>query len=79
MSETIHNPDQYMGDLRQILAQGRKRLALFAGAGTPAGILVNEQNTIATDGSSLIPITSVLTPKVLENLKAKHGEVLRHY
>lgn len=38
MTKTVHNPDQYMSDLRQILAQGRKRLAILVGAGAPLSI-----------------------------------------
>ncbi|MBW2663936.1 MAG: hypothetical protein JRD93_18645 [Deltaproteobacteria bacterium] len=38
METTVHNPDRYMGDLRQILAQGRKRIGLLIGAGAPASI-----------------------------------------
>jgi len=38
MTVSIHNPDQYMASLRQIIAQGRKRIGLLVGAGAPAGI-----------------------------------------
>ena len=38
METTVHNPDRYMGDLRQILARGRKRIGLLIGAGAPASI-----------------------------------------
>lgn len=38
MTVSIHNPDQYMASLRQIIAQGRKRIGLLVGAGEPAGI-----------------------------------------
>ena len=34
---TIHNPDLYMADLRQILSQGRNRLGLLVGARRPNG------------------------------------------
>lgn len=40
-SMTLHNPDRYMVDLRQILSQGRKRRGLFVGAGAPMAILIN--------------------------------------
>jgi hypothetical protein len=39
MAETVHNPDRYIGDLRQILAQGRKRIGILIGAGGPASVL----------------------------------------
>ena len=34
---TIHNPDRYMADLRQILSQGRKRIGVLIGAGRANG------------------------------------------
>lgn len=37
MTVSVHNPDQYMASLRQIIAQGRKRIGLLVGAGAPAG------------------------------------------
>jgi hypothetical protein len=40
---TVHNPDRYMADLRQILSQGRKRIGLFVGAGAPVGVKVNDE------------------------------------
>lgn len=38
MTVSVHNPDQYMASLRQIIAQGRKRIGLLVGEGAPAGI-----------------------------------------
>jgi hypothetical protein len=38
---TIHNPDRFMVDLRQILTQGRKRIGLLIGAGAPVALKVN--------------------------------------
>ena len=77
MTQTIHNPDQYMSDLRQILAQGRKRLGLLLGAGAPASILINRTTgQISADGISLIPTIAGLTSNVLFALKEKYGEVL---
>lgn len=35
MTVSVHNPDQYMASLRQIIAQGRKRIGLLVGAGAP--------------------------------------------
>ena len=40
---TLHNPDRLMADLRQILAQGRKRIGLLIGAGAPVAVRVNEE------------------------------------
>ncbi len=38
MTVSVHNPDQYMASLRQIIAPGRERIGLLVGAGAPAGI-----------------------------------------
>jgi len=38
MTVSVHNPGQHMDSLRQIIAQGRKRIGLLVGAGAPAGI-----------------------------------------
>lgn len=63
MPVTVHNPDQYMAALRQIIAQGRKRIGLLVGAGAPAGIFPNG------DGKPLIPAVAGLTEMVLTALK----------
>jgi hypothetical protein len=77
MPQTIHNPDQYMSDLRQILAQGRKRLGILVGAGAPAGILINKSDgRLKADGVPLIPIISQLTTEVTTALATKHGATL---
>lgn len=66
----VHDPDQYMASLRQIVAQGRKRLGLIVGAGAPL--------TIKKPGSDepLIPAVEGLTRKVLLTLKPKYGATL---
>ncbi|MCX7047660.1 MAG: SIR2 family protein [Candidatus Sumerlaeota bacterium] len=68
MSLNVHNPDQYMASLRQIIAQGRKRLGLLVGAGAPAGILVADY--------PLIPAVDGLTEMVLKTLAADYGKTL---
>ena len=35
MTVSVHNPDQYMASLGQIIAQGRKRIGLLVGAAGP--------------------------------------------
>jgi len=70
MSVTVHNPDQYIGSLRQIIAQGRKRLGLLLGAGAPASIS-------ASGGGPLIPTTDGLTNIVLTALDGTYGSALR--
>lgn len=77
MSQTIHNPDQYMSDLRQILAQGRKRLGLLLGAGAPASMLVDKSTgDLKSDGVPLIPVTAEITRSVLKALSSNYGSVL---
>lgn len=66
----VHNPDQYMASLRQIIAQGRKRIGLIVGAGAPVGI-----KKPGTD-ECLIPAVARLTDMVLLSLKEKYGATL---
>lgn len=70
MAISVHNPDQYMASLRQILAQSRKRIGLLVGAGAPAGV------PGASGKPPLIPAVAALTTQVLDALKASHGPVL---
>ncbi len=68
-SESVHNPDRFMADLRQILSQGRKRIGLLIGAGAPASISVNENNQIVEEPwRPLIPDVDGLTTGVIESL-----------
>ena len=67
----VHNPDQYMASLRQIIAQGRKRIGLIIGAGAPVGI----QKPGTTD--SLIPAVEGLTKAILATLDEKYGTTLK--
>jgi SIR2-like domain len=72
---TIHNPDQYMADLRQILAQGRKRLGIFIGAGGPADVCLDKKTgKISSVGEPLIPTIDKLTEKVLTVLDEQYSE-----
>ena len=70
MTVDVHNPDHYMASLRQLIAQGRKRIGLLVGAGGPAGIL-----NPAT-GLPLIPAVQGLTETVLADLHGKYGATL---
>lgn len=70
MSVSVHNPDHYMASLRQIIAQGRKRIGLLVGAGAPAGIFPPGGN------KPLIPAVAGLTDMVMEALKAEYGTTL---
>lgn len=69
MSVAVHNPDQYMGSLRQIIAQGRKRIGLLVGAGGPASVS-------APGGGPLIPTIENLTQAVLAALNERYGSPL---
>ena len=66
----VHNPDQYMVSLRQIIAQGRKRIGMIVGAGVPAGI------TKPKSEDSLIPTVAGLTTSVVDALKGEFGHTL---
>ena len=62
---TIHNPDLYMADLRQILSQGRKRIGILIGAGAPTAIRVDGENHLVEEGGHpLIPAVAGLTAAV---------------
>ena len=63
MTVTVHNPDQYMASLRQIIGQGRKRIGFLVGAGVPAGL------SSADRTGPLIPAVAGLTTSVLDSLK----------
>jgi len=69
---SIHNPDRYMADLRQILSQGRKRIGILIGAGAPTAIRVDEHNRLTElDGHPLIPDIAGLTDAVIDALTEK--------
>lgn len=69
MPITVHNPDRYMAELRQILAQGRKRIGLLLGAGAPASLTVDrDTGCLDPDGEVLIPTIAGLTSRVLDEL-----------
>jgi len=61
----VHNPDQYMASLRQIIAQGRKRIGMIIGAGAPVGIKNPKTN------KPLIPTITDLTKAIVGELKLK--------
>ena len=65
---TLHNPDRFMVDLRQILSQGKKRIALLIGAGAPVSIRTNLEGRIDEAGSPLIPDIARLTDLVVGKL-----------
>lgn len=77
MIATLHNPDRFMIDLRQILSQGRKRIGLLIGAGAPTALKVNDKNELHADGEPIIPDATGLTSVVLDALPTEDKEVLR--
>ncbi len=70
MTETKHNLDQHMSDLRQIVAQGKKRIGILLGAGAPASIKVGDKS------EALIPMISDLTKDVKEALSKDKNELI---
>lgn len=74
MNETIHNLDQYMSDLRQILAQGRKRIGILIGAGAPVGININQNGD---EHTPLIPAIDGLTKQVVDALPDEKKTILK--
>lgn len=70
MSVSVHNPDVYMSDLRQIIAQGRKRIGFLIGAGAPAAIRLAPDGSRNPTGTPLIPTVQKLTELVIVSLDA---------
>jgi hypothetical protein len=66
--ETIHDPDRFMADLRQILSQGRKRIGLLVGAGAPLSLKLDVNGKLADTGAPLIPGVDELTALVMRGL-----------
>ncbi|ARL61651.1 SIR2 family NAD-dependent protein deacylase [Burkholderia pseudomallei] len=57
-----------MSDLRQILSQGRKRIALLVGAGAPLAIRVDAEGRLSDAGAPLIPGVEDLTRAAIAGL-----------
>ncbi|WP_275255267.1 SIR2 family protein [Achromobacter xylosoxidans] len=69
---TLHNPDRFMSDLRQILSQGRKRIGFLVGAGAPMSIRVDGAGKLVSDGGrSLMPGVEALTAQAIEALSGQ--------
>lgn len=70
MDNTVHNPDQYMFDFRQIITNGRKKVGLLIGAGAPVSINMGT----GEDYVPLIPniegLTNCVRDKLDKNSKA---------
>jgi hypothetical protein len=67
--QTVHDPDRFIADLRQILSQGRKRIGLIVGAGAPMSIKVDANGKLSETGASLIPGVNQLTNLVCTELQ----------
>lgn len=74
--ETVHNPDRFMADLRQILAQGRKRIGLLVGAGAPLSIRVDADGRLSPSGTPLIPGVADLTKEVVDSLDGDNAAAI---
>ncbi|WP_239025213.1 SIR2 family NAD-dependent protein deacylase [Rhodoligotrophos defluvii] len=71
--DTVHNPDRFMADLRQILSQGRKRIGVLIGAGGPLSVRVDATGKLDPNGQALIPGVNVLTDQALLKLTGTEG------
>ncbi|MYH90939.1 MAG: SIR2 family protein [Gammaproteobacteria bacterium] len=65
-----------MVDLRQILSQGRKRIAFLIGAGAPVSIRINTEGRIDENGNPLIPNVAQLTDLVVNKLEESDKRVI---
>ncbi|EGQ9502550.1 SIR2 family protein [Vibrio parahaemolyticus] len=65
MTETVHNPDQYMYDFRHLITHSRKKIGILVGAGAPVSINVGD----AGNWKSLIPDIKGLTNIVEQRLE----------
>ena len=74
---TIHNPDHYMAALRQILAQGRKRIGMLIGAGAPTAIRIDGDGHIVEGGGQpLVPDVAGLTTAVVGALSSDDKAII---
>jgi len=75
-NNTVHNPDRYMSDLRQILSQGKKRIGLLVGAGAPVSMSVDEDGKLSGEGDPIIPDVARLTTSVIDDLDKQDTDVI---
>ena len=71
--DTVHNPDRFMADLRQILSQGRKRIGILIGAGGPLSVRVDTSGKLDPTGQALIPGVNDLTNQALQTLSGNEA------
>ncbi|MCE0802406.1 SIR2 family protein [Buttiauxella sp. S04-F03] len=64
MSASVHNPDTYMFDFRQLVTNGRKKIGILIGAGAPVSINIGKGEQY----EPLIPNIEGLTKHVKQSL-----------
>jgi hypothetical protein len=74
--ETVHNPDRFMADLRQIFSQGRKRIGFLVGAGAPISIRVDSDGKVDPEGQPLIPGIEKLTEAAIAGLSEQQAHAV---
>ncbi|MEL5638914.1 SIR2 family protein [Serratia marcescens] len=70
MPESVHNPDTYMLDFRQIVTNGRKKIGILLGAGAPVSINIGTP----IEYKPLIPNIEGLTKLVKDSLSGIEKE-----
>lgn len=65
MSDSTHNPDQYMFGFRQLASNGKKKIGVLMGAGAPVSINIGQTDE---EWTPLIPNLQGLTKAVKERL-----------
>lgn len=77
MTNSVHNPDQFMSDLRFVLSQGKKRIGFLIGAGAATSIRIDDATgKIADKGRPLIPDIAGLTEHVFNNVQKSEQETI---
>jgi len=60
VTNTVHNPAQYMFDFKHIISHGRKKIGILIGAGAPVSVNIDK-----TGGyEPLIPNVAGLTERI---------------
>jgi SIR2-like domain len=68
LTNTVHNPDQYMFDFKHIISHGRKKIGILVGAGAPVSVNVGKEEAY----EPLIPNVAGLTDLVRAGLKGEY-------
>ncbi len=67
MTNTVHNPDQYMFDFKHIISHGRKKIGILVGAGAPVSVNIGKADTY----EPLIPNVAGLTELIRAGLQGE--------